>query len=198
MITPPPARILGCLAALLLTSCDAPRITTYTAPREPERASETHPAPMPAMNMTVLPGMAEEAATFDTPTWAPPADWQALPLGSIRKGSWQLRREGLGAEVAVFVFPGDTGGPLANVNRWREALGLGPLTQEAFEREVLRLPVDGHEALLVSFGHAGKHTEGVILPLADRSWFFRMTGDAALVEQRSEEFRAFVQGIRLP
>jgi hypothetical protein len=76
--------------------------------------------PAPASGTaSVPPG---EATKFN---WKVPAKWTALPAGEMQVARFALPERGAAkAEVFVSVFGNDTGGTLANVNRWRRELGL--------------------------------------------------------------------------
>ncbi len=109
------------------------------------------------------------------------------------------------AEVTVSSFPGEVGGLLANVNRWRGQVGLPPIAAEELEKTVSSFDVIGGRASLVDLtGHAaaqgGKETRivGVIWPRGGQTWFYKMTGDSATTEREKDVFLKFVQSVRFP
>ncbi len=151
--------------------------------------------------MQALPGMAEQSAQFDSPTWTAPEGWQAQPLGSMRKGSWLIEKDGQRAEVSVLVFPGDVGGDLANVNRWADQVDMAPLTpQELISmQEGNAIEVDKHPGFLVELtGPSGQSIAGVILPYHGATWFFKMQGDTELVNAEAVNFGRFMSTVRFP
>ncbi|MDP0495375.1 MAG: hypothetical protein Q7Q73_04120 [Verrucomicrobiota bacterium JB024] len=210
--------------ALLLSGCSDEPVTTTRIPKE-ERPVPSMPMPgaqsaqgaapaaapagqpgagaQPSMGMTALPGMAEQAAAFATPAWSVPADWEAQPLGTMRKGSWKVPGpDGTSAEVSVLVFPGDVGGDLANVNRWAGQVGLPPMSeaQLASERQAHAFTTAGGDTgFYVHFdGPAGQSITGAIVPHAGASWFFKLMGDTALVQAQTPAFLDFVRSVRFP
>jgi hypothetical protein len=94
---------LASLILLALAGCKDTHITTYRIPKE---------AP-------ARPVMAA-APNSDNVHWQAPAGWQERPGNGMRRASFQIAgADGAQADMAVTVFPGDVGGDLANVNRWR-------------------------------------------------------------------------------
>lgn len=226
----PPLRglVLGAAAgfALLLTGCGGDEVTTYEVPREapadpapPAMASHDHDhdhdhsheppaAAQPPMAgagmMTPLPGMSEQAALFPTPEWEAPAGWEPQPLGSMRKGSWLVQRGGMTADMSVLAFPGDVGGELANMNRWRQQIGLPPVNATELARVLGSVRIDGlpgKTILIVGTAPVPGTTQpqatwGAFVEQGGGTWFFKLTGDRTLVEEEAEAFMSFLETIR--
>lgn len=153
-----------------------------------------------APGMTALPGMAEQALAFGEPTWTAPEGWAAQPLGSVRKGSWKIAGPGgQAADVAVTVFPGDVGGPLANVNRWRGQIGLFALEAAQLPGWLEHVDVgDAHGELVRLEGPGGQAILGALVPRSGGTWFFKLQGDAALVQAQAGAFREFLGTVAFP
>ena len=105
------------------------------------------------------------------------------------------------ADFSVIAFPGQAGGILANVNRWRDQLGLAPIDEEtlAEESKTVRLRALGGEISvfdLVSKSGAPRGTVGAILTTADKTWFFKLTGPADPVRAGKREFIEFLKSLR--
>jgi len=110
---------------------------------------------------------------------------------------------GTKAEVTVSVFPGDTGGLLANVNRWRAQVGLPPWRR----RKVTKLPsldVLGGKATLVDVSGVSPRNGqkvrliGVVVPREGSTWFYKLTGDEEVAQQQEVCVFEFVQTVRYP
>lgn len=104
------------------------------------------------------------------------------------------------AEVTISPFPGDAGGLLENVNRWRtKQLALPAVTEEELQKDLKRIEVDGVAGSYVDLlGPAGSDRQrilGVMVP-RKQTWFFKMRGPAALVEKQKDAFEAFVKSAR--
>jgi hypothetical protein len=96
------------------------------------------------------------------------------------------------------------GGLVANINRWRGQIGLGPLAPDEIAGITSDLDVNGTKATVVDFkgdtAPPGKTQPPrmivVTVPNAGNSWFFKMTGDAPLVDAQKESFLQFVKSVR--
>lgn len=136
-----------------------------------------------------------------------PAGWMAQPPSSMVLLSWQTAQAPqLVATVTVSVFPGDVGGQLANMNRWRRQVGLGPISAEAGEAFSQPATVSGLTGWRVDFtGPAEGSSDGlpsrllaVAVPHEGTTWFFKMAGPASAVEEQVTAFESFLQSIQLP
>ena len=119
----------------------------------------------------------------------------------MRKGSYAIvGTDGAEADLSITAFPGDVGGNLANVNRWRGQLELPPLTESELEPVMNHLHVADLHADVVEFANpkAAKPQRmiGAIIPHEGATWFFKLTGPDALVSQNKEAFLAFLNTIK--
>jgi hypothetical protein len=111
---------------------------------------------------------------------------------------------GQSAEIIISAFPGDVGGKLANINRWRGQIGLGPVTEGEAGKWSSSFESNGATVSLVDFTGdkplAGKtHPQRVIvatIPHAGNSWFFRITGDAPFVAAQEAAFLEFIKSVK--
>jgi hypothetical protein len=106
------------------------------------------------------------------------------------------------AELAVTAFPGDVGGNLANVNRWRQQLQLPPIGAGELGGALTHvhagdLHIDIAE-LLGPPSAEGKRQRvlGAIVPFNGATWFFKLTGPDALVAAEKAAFLSFIQSIQ--
>ncbi|MBI2814006.1 MAG: hypothetical protein HYX71_06960 [Opitutae bacterium] len=135
--------------------------------------------------------------------WTAPAHWQEKPAGSMRKATFGISgANGGAAELAVTAFPGEVGGDLANLNRWRGQLSLPPVSETEFAGAVTRLTVNGLPVTLADLtgGAADNPTRllGAMVPYGGSTWFFKLTGPAALVAAEKPAFLNFVQSLSAP
>lgn len=133
------------------------------------------------------------AATTGDLAWSAPAAWQAKDLGTMRKASYTVGGE---ADFSVIAFPGDAGGDLANINRWRGQVQLPPLgaAQLAAETESFA-GASGLTFTVVDFAGGGTRITGAILPHAGQSYFFKLMGPDAVVAAARPEFLAFLKSV---
>ncbi len=190
------------LCLLGFASCDRPEPVTYTIPKE-ERQVEmpAHAEPQPAeedsSQMRVLPGMAEAAAQAPDFSYTVPEAWEEFPPQSVRKANFRVSDAGGRAEIAVTTFPGDVGGKLANINRWRGQIGLDPIDLAGM-REVTRpFVISNHNALLVSLQGPEQSILGGILDFHGSTWFFKMQGDKATVAAQAGAMEAFLSSVQI-
>ena len=176
---------LACLAAL--AACARQDLQVYTVPKEE--------APAPVAGAAAP---APEAASGTRVTWRVPAGWDQKPASGMRVATFLVPSGGgAPAEVSVTSFPGDAGGDLANVNRWRGQLGLPELSAAELSRESRRLSSPAGELLVVDFAGAPEKGRmlGARLRHGGRSWFFKMTGAAPSVASAKPAFEGFLASL---
>jgi hypothetical protein len=127
--------------------------------------------------------------------WTAPAGWTATKGSAMRRGSYAIGGP-KGADVSITAFPGDVGGNLANVNRWRGQLQLPPVPDVAGALQ----PVEANGLHMLVFEGANQGTRmiGVIVPQAGATWFFKFTGPDALVAREKPAFLDFLKTVRAP
>jgi hypothetical protein len=177
--------------ALLLAACGRDEVSVYRVPREREAASAPGPAQMA--------DMAAPAAAGPELSWDAPESWKPKPASEMRKASFDVPG---GCDLSVTSFPGDVGGELANVNRWRGQVGLAPVGAGDLDASVIRIEPNGLKATLVELEGAGEHAGrgmiGAIVPLGGSTWFLKLSGPSAAVGAAKADFMAFVRSIRAP
>jgi hypothetical protein len=136
----------------------------------------------------------------NAPNWTVPDHWQEQPATAMRLGSFLVTGQGGGkADVSVTMFPGDAGGTLANINRWRTQQLSLPAVQEADLGTLLSpLALPAGQALLADMTTTNKQTRLVaaIVPREGNTWFFKMMGDEAVVGAEKPSFIQFVQSMK--
>ncbi|MGB8369744.1 MAG: hypothetical protein ACLPYZ_07595 [Limisphaerales bacterium] len=170
----------------------------FTTVRAQAELPPSHP-PIGDMGMGAPATAAGPISSEGKPNWQVPAGWQEVPGGQFLVAKFTLTGDG-GATAAVNVSSstGDGGGLAANVNRWRGQLGLPPIT------EILTTAIDvtGGKAQLVDLSgtdaRTGQPTRlvGVMVPQSGQTWFYKLMGDAKVVEAQKEVFTKFVQTVK--
>jgi hypothetical protein len=195
---------------LVLAACRDEKVTFYRVPKEADPAlpgvaaagsDATGSAGMPAAGGGSMADTAVPTAAGPGLTWTAPPGWRVKPASAMRKGSYAVPGEG-GAEAdfSITAFPGDVGGELANVNRWRGQVQLPPLSDGDLAGAVGTLAQNGLQFELVDFagdpGAGGKRILGAIVPFADGTWFFKLTGPDRLVEGEKAAFLGFLKSVK--
>lgn len=134
-----------------------------------------------------------------TLAWETPEGWTELPGSSMRQANFLVAGDEQ-AECYLTVLPGDAGGLLANVNRWRSQMSLEP-TDSATLAGALRAPFLGMQALVVDFsgtwsGMSGNESGedyrliGLLATGGGQSYFLKMVGPAELISEQKRTFLA--------
>jgi hypothetical protein len=93
--------------------------------------------------------------------------------------------------------------PLANINRWREQIGLEPVGPKQLGQVAQEIEVDGRTAHVVSMvgpaagQNPARQVLGAILPGNERVWFFLVMDRADRVGRYENPFAEFVRSIRV-
>jgi hypothetical protein len=133
------------------------------------------------------------------PNWQVPAGWKEVSGGQFLTAKFVLNgADGAMANVNVSSAPGDGGGLVPNINRWRGQLGLQPATDVS----AVTFSLPGGQGQIVNFtgtsAQTGKPAEiqAVVVTQPDRTWFYKLMGDPALVEAQKDAFTDFVKSAK--
>jgi len=192
----PPFLLLSGL--LVLCGCgDNRQAEVYTIASE--KPPEIQPAPTPSQSMASQRLPDEVVNTGGpTPSWTVPASWTEQGGSPMRRGSFGADGSAGSVDIAITSFPGDVGGLLANVNRWRQQIGIAPIADSELETSVERLQINGREAIYTELEGSSQATLAAIFEHDGQSWFIKMTGPVASVSEQEEAFRQFINSIRFP
>jgi len=139
------------------------------------------------------------ADSADNAKWNPPSHWRDRPAGPMVLKSYTVDDDKGTAVVSISSFPGDVGGKLANVNRWRGQLSLPPVSEEDFSTAIQSIDANGVQATLVDFTGTDAKTSqparmvAAIVPHGGQTWFYKLVGDGATVSKEKDGFVKFVQ-----
>jgi hypothetical protein len=197
--------------SVLLAACRKPSVESYRVPKEsePQAAAKTGgAAPAQGAPVTPPPGAAApQGAMANTAvatasgaglTWTAPATWATKQGAAMRKATYVIKSQGVEgeAELAITAFPGDVGGELANVNRWRGQVSLPPIGEADLVSAVTRLERNGLKIGVVDLAGGGQRMLGGIVPHAGATWFFKLLGPDALVAKEKAAFLAFLDTVK--
>jgi hypothetical protein len=202
------------LALLALTAlfaaCRKPAVETYRVPKEPTAQTPTPASPHTAgASTSAAPG---GNAMANTPvatasgsglTWTAPAHWKTKTGSAMRKGSYALTADGVTgeADMSITAFPGDVGGDLANLNRWRGQLQLPPVGQAEFDAQTQHLDRNDLHMTVVDITGKGQdgsphRTLGAMVPHGGATWFFKLQGPEPIVAKEKTAFMAMLDTIK--
>jgi hypothetical protein len=192
-------------APLLLPACREAKIAFYSVPKEKDPDLPGAPSDGGAQGPGAEsrgPDMADTAvptAEGAGLTWDAPAQWVSKPGSAMRKGSYAVPGSGgATADLSITAFPGDVGGMLANVNRWRGQVGLPPLAGSDAGGAVETLEHNGLRFTVVDLasGQSPRRLLGAIVPFGEGTWFFKMLGPAAAVAEQKAAFLGFLKTVK--
>lgn len=199
-------------ASAVMGGCHDPKIRSYTIPKEPAvslpDATALPPsgsaAPAEAPPAATPPSGPSAPAALQTASgralsWTAPAEWRTAANGMMRKATYSLPAPtGVSLELAITAFPGDVGGEVANVNRWRGQVGLAELGNADARAAVQRLEANGLKIGIVDVADAAGATRllGAMVPYDGATWFFKITGPGAAVAAQKPAFLRFLTTLR--
>ncbi len=193
---------LWIVAVVVVAACGRDEVAHYRVPKSDPGANAA-PGATTGMGAADPAGALPpppDASTTGTLKWALPKGWtETRSAGGMRYATIKPSAPGK-LEVSVTVFPGAAGGELANVNRWRNQIGLAPVEEAALakDRKTLKAPA-GSVALFDYTGEGKEKTRMVaaILLAGGNSWFVKMVGDAGPVAASRADFVRLLESLRL-
>jgi hypothetical protein len=193
-------------------ACRKAEVQSYRVPKE--TTAQATPATAPANSGNAAPASAPTSSPggnmANTPvttasgpalTWTAPTHWTAKPAGAMRKGSYTIKAPGIEgeADLSITAFPGDVGGELANLNRWRGQIQLPPIGQAEIESTTQHVDRNGLHITVVDMagpGAGAMRILGAIIPHGGATWFFKLMGPDAIVVKEKAAFTAFIETIK--
>ncbi len=179
---------------LLWTGCSDPEPRVYRV----ERTERATPTEMTAPASGDLAGTPEQLPPY---RWEAPEHWQAQPLTSFRVGSYRPAGDLYDqVDISVTTFSGFGGDDLANVNRWRDQIGLPHLTREQLQQDRKEIPSGmGPLAFYDYTGESADNETPFRIAAAiyrdathNVSWFFRISGPQDAVAAEMPHFQRMV------
>lgn len=149
----------------------------------------------PAAQARPAPRAATGAPEREVPKWGDvPHGWRldAQPK-PMSVASLTVSNESQQASLTITPLGGSQD-LLDNINRWRQQVGLGPLSGLE-EQPPAAIEVAGQPGHLVDAAGAEKHILGVISTRGGMTWFYKLTGPDPLVAQQKAAFESFIRSI---
>ncbi len=188
---------LAVALVVLSTGCGRDGVKVYHV----DSSDTTTPTPPPAVAPAAMPasmpdGLAPDNSGQPSLQYTLPAGWEKKAPTQMRVASFGVSQDGKQADVSVIPMGGMAGGDLANVNRWRGQVGLAPVDEDAVQKMTKKVVIAGQDADLFDIAGAGSdRIIASVLHRDDTAWFFKITGDSALVEAQKPAFVAFLKSV---
>ena len=188
-------------ALLVAAGCGRDEVAHYRVPKADPTAA---PAQGSTAGMGSVPPGAlpppPDVSTTGSLTWSLPKGWtENRSAGGMRYATLKPGASGK-VEVSVTVFPGQAGGEIANVNRWRNQIGLPPVDEAALarDRKALKAPVGS--VAVFDYTSEGKEKTRLVAGIVfagGNSWFVKMVGDTGPVAASRADFVKLLETLRL-
>jgi len=194
----PGAWLMAVALLVVVAGCQRETVTSY-------RVAKTAPPAAPAAGDSMgsshrsaapPPGMAGDVPMPPTPgkaealQWTLPGGWSQSFPGGMRYATFKV--PGTGAiDGSVVTLPGDAGGELPNVNRWRGQIGLGPTDEAGLAAARTTVKSRAGAANVYDFTSQGARKSrliAAILMVEGNAWFIKLTGDAEPVSAARPAF----------
>lgn len=128
--------------------------------------------------------------------WQVPSGWSEVPPSSMRYASFSAGASDNKVDISVVTFPGEGGSDADNVNRWRQQIGLPPMSPTAVATQVAPLKSDDATFSTVDIAGTNARTLAAWTRRDGHVWFFKATGPGVAMEKEKPNFVKFVQSIR--
>ena len=129
--------------------------------------------------------------------WDVPSGWKSVSPSPMRYASFTVAgKGGESGDVSISFFPGEGGGDLANVNRWRAQIGLEAINDEGLKSWITPVPCSGSQMLGVDMNGPKARILAGWTRVDGKSWFFKLVGPTKLVEGEKAKFLAFLHTVK--
>mgnify|MGYP001582939680 CR=1 FL=1 len=193
------------LLLLPIYGCREEPVAVYDVPRE---APAPRPGSGPALSSAEGPAVRARAAAPEVTAaeagasslaWTVPAGWKAKPASSMRLATFEISAGGATVDLSVVAIPGEAGGVLANVNRWRGQLGLAEVAEDGLARVVERVACPAGALRVVDFTGKGDGEPArmvvALISHGGQTWFFKATGSPEAVGAAKPALLAFLKSV---
>ncbi len=131
--------------------------------------------------------------------WTLPAHWKALPASGMRVAAFEIPIPNESPlTLTVVKLGGPAGGVLANINRWRNQLGLAPISPSDVSKSLTKMETAaGMELAITDIQNPqGEHILAAITSAQGETWFFKVQGTETKIEGVKSQIILFLKSIR--
>jgi hypothetical protein len=163
------------LLPLFLAGCGEPKITHYTVPKERRAAAP----------------------------WTVPDGWSPVEA-RVGLASFAVFGDGgRQAQVNITPLPAMQGREALIINMWRSQVGLKEIPEAEAMGQLVEVTVGGESGKMFEVASPAASGEGpqriitAMVHRPDASWFYKLSGDDALVQAEKPRFLEFLKSIRI-
>lgn len=124
--------------------------------------------------------------------WTAPDTWIEEAPGNLQTALYRLAS---GGSVSVSRFSGDSGGIPANVNRWRQQIGLEPTDSPG--GEIIALEAGESRAMWFEFRGDEEGIFAAIVPVDGATWFFKLSAPTSSLDAGRSSFMDLLKSIEI-
>ena len=131
-------------------------------------------------------------------SWILPNTWVASEGHSMRLASFDVPYSNGVGDLSIVSLSGESGGLVANVNRWRRQIDLDTID----EQEILSSAVNGNSRIgpfwlfrLVNDSNKNKAILATVLPSGDKTFFIKLTASQKGISELRFAFLEFCSSI---
>ena len=171
----------------LFFSCDENRyVKSFRAPKKNFGLNQQNIKPV--ISDTNLSGL----------SWDLPSTWVPSKGHSMRLASFDIPFSNGVGDLSIVSLGGESGGLLANVNRWRKQINLVPIT----ENEILSLSTKGESKIgpyrvfkMINESNINKAILAAVLPTTGKTFYIKLTASITGVAELELVFQKFCSSI---
>ena len=119
-------------------------------------------------------------------TWTVPDTWVDTKKSSTMRITTLAVKDNQALIISVTKFPGNVGGELANVNRWRRQLGLPTIKAADLAKSLEVIESKAGKAKLLNITNNGQQMLALMMPFDGATYFFKMTGKEEEVKKQKD------------
>jgi hypothetical protein len=197
---------MRCAAGVILIStfagCKRDEATVYNVPKETSPPAQPAPAVMPETASPEPAPLPATAMSLPQLKYQLPAGWQEQPLAEMRVASFTVPGpNGESADVSVIPLP-IVGRDLELINMWRSQVQLPATSDPDAVKQAEPVAIGAEPGRLFDFvseqpmvGNARQRILVAVLTRGPMSWFFKMTGEDAVVTSQKDNFIQFLKSV---
>ena len=124
--------------------------------------------------------------------WLAPETWEEQAPGQFQTALYRIAPN---VTASVSQFPGVAGGMVANVNRWREQVGLSPSNE--IGGEIILLEDAKSQARWFELKGVDRSILAAIIPVDGETWFFKLDSATVALETVRPGFMDLLKSIEI-
>lgn len=146
-----------------------------------------------------LTGIVAKGPTDPRLTYLLPDGWTETAPGPMRLVQFSIPALGKKAELSVTSLAGDAGGLLSNINRWRGQIELAPIEEDELGSMVSTISVKNRQVQVVDLINSmtDKRVITAVITTDTDTWFFKLEGTSAQLNDVKSQWDAFIQSVEV-